>query len=152
MTRISLILTLIILTMASFTPAAGYFCHKSGLSGHVYFISGNQMPSPDRQIQAPAGMQTTLYIYELTNMSQVSRDGVTPFYKAISTKLVKAVETKADGSFSVKLKPGRYSLFVKKGDLFFASIFDGDNNIYPVEIARGKMTNEEFKVNYSATY
>ncbi|MEO8403936.1 MAG: hypothetical protein ABI480_05060 [Chitinophagaceae bacterium] len=150
MTRISALLVLCLLVLASFTPAA--FCHRSGISGHVYFVSGNQMPSPDRPAAAPQGLKTTLYVYELTNMSQVGRDGVSAFYKSISTKLVKTVETNDDGSFKVKLKPGKYSLFVKKGDLFFSNIFDGENNIYPVEVEKGKMTEEEFKVNYGAAY
>src|SRR3954471_17085912 len=107
MTRISALLVLCLLIFASFTPAA-YNCHRSGISGHIYFVSGNQMPSPDEPRPGPQGIKTILYVYELTNMSQVSRDGVSAFYKSISTKLVKTVDTNDDGSFKVKLKPGKY--------------------------------------------
>lgn len=152
MNRFSLLLAVCLVVFGSFTSVKTLNCRRSGLSGHVYFVSGNQMPSPDNPPSAPKGIKTTLYIYELTNMSQVARDGMTPFYKSISSKLVKAIETEEDGSYKVKLKPGRYSLFVKKGDLFYANIFDGENNIYPVEVGKGKMTEEDFKVNYSAVY
>lgn len=133
----------------SFSPD---YCRRSGIRGHVYLVTGNQMPSPDRPPASPKGTSTTLYIFELTNISQVSREGVSAFYRTIATRLVKEVVTDADGSFRVKLKPGRYSLFVKKGDLYYSSVFDTQNNIHPVEVAKGKMTEVDFRVNYDAVY
>jgi hypothetical protein len=149
MKNLSFCLVLGFFGLASFAPEN---CRHSGIKGHVYLVSGNQMPSPDRPASSPKGTKTRLYIYELTNISQVSRDGVSAFYRSVSTKPVKEVETKEDGSFSVKLKPGRYSLFVKKGDLFYSSIFDSENNIHPVEVVKGKMTGADFQVNYDAVY
>lgn len=121
-----------------------------GIKGYVYHVRGNQMPSPDAPPSKPAGMQTTLYVFELTNTSQVSQDG--SFYKSISTKLVKEIQTGEDGSFKAKLKPGMYSLFVKKGDLYYSNIYDGQNNIHPVEVKKGEWTNEDFKADYDAVY
>lgn len=135
--------------LASFAPEN---CRRSGIKGHVYLVTGNQMPSPDEPPSLPKGTKTTLYIYELTNINQAAREGMTVFYTNISTKPVKQVETADDGSFSVRLKPGRYSLFVKKGDLFYSSVFDAQNNIHPVDVVKGKMTEEDFRVNYDAVY
>lgn len=142
------ILGFIILTSFSLEQQGG--CNRSGLKGHVYLEKGNRMPSPDQVLAPPTGLQTTLYVYQLTNINQVTREG--KFYKNISTPLVKAINTNADGSFKTKLKPGTYSLFVKKDDLFFASIFDGNNNIYPVEVKKGSLTDVTFRVNYDAVY
>lgn len=127
-------------------------CSRSGIKGHVYIITGNQMPSPDRPPSAPRGMQTNLYVYALTNASQVTRVGNTAFYSQINTPLIATVKTDANGAFTVKLPPGSYSLFVKKGDNFYANLFDGDNNIYPVEVVNGQMTEVEFKADYDAVY
>ena len=95
-------------------------------------------------------MQTTLYIYELTNTSQTSQTG--SFYKDISSKLVKEILTDENGYFKAKLKPGKYSLFVKKGDLFYSNIFDEKNNIHPVEVKKGEWTEADFKADYDAVY
>jgi hypothetical protein len=142
---------IILLIMTSFRPAESTFCRRQGISGHVVVVKGNQMPSPDRPISAPAGVKTTLYIYELTNTSQATgQQGA--FYKTVSTKLVKAVTTDDKGYFKIKLKPGRYSLFVKKGDLFYSNIFDDKNNIHPVEVKKGEWTEEEFRADYDAVY
>lgn len=141
-------MALAFIMLASFRPE----CRHSGVRGHVYRVTGNQMPSPDRPVPPPTGTQTTLYIYELTHISQVGREGSSAFYNSVAAKLVKQVQTKEDGSFSVRLKPGRYSLFVKKGDLFYSSVFDSGNHIHPVEVVKGKMTEDDFRVNYDAVY
>lgn len=123
-----------------------------GIEGHVYRVSGNQMPSPDKKPTAPKGIRTTLYIYELTNLTQVSRQGHSSFYSAIRTKLVKKIKTDSTGYFKIELPAGHYSVFVKKGTQFYANLFDGNNNIYPVEVTPQKMTTIEFKVDYDASY
>ena len=127
-------------------------CGKTGVKGHVYLVRGNQMPSPDRPPSAPQGFSTTLYIYELTNINQVSRQGTSAFYSSISSQLIKEVKTDEQGYFKVKLKPGLYSLFIKKDDLFYSSQFDDKNNIHPVEVTKGKMSEITFQANYDAVY
>jgi hypothetical protein len=140
------------LCLVSFRSSFDVTCRRSGISGHVVVESGNRMPDPDNPVSSPKGIKTKLYIYELTNINQVSRQGMSAFYTQVPTRLVKEIETDEDGSFRVKLKPGRYSLFVKKDQLFYSSVFDGQNNIHPVEVKKGKMTEEVFKVNYNAVY
>lgn len=125
---------------------------KQGIEGWVYRVSGNQMPSPDRKPATPKGIRTMLYIFELTNLNQVTRSGQTAFYKAIRTKFVKKLETGLDGHFQVQLPAGRYSLFTKEKDLFYANGFDGYNNIAPATVQTGKMTRVEIKVDYDANY
>jgi len=125
---------------------------EQGIEGYVYWLAGNQMPSPDRKPSVPKGIRTTLYVYPLTNISQVTRQGHTPFYTAINTKLVSTVDTDSNGYFKLGLNPGKYSLFTKKADLFFANGFDKDNNIAPTEVLAGKMTKVDFTVDYDAVY
>ncbi len=109
------------------------------------------MPSPDAPPSQGRGVQRTVYVYELTNASQATAvDGV--FYTNLKTNLVAQVETDADGSFSVNLQPGTYSLFTKEEKGLFASIFDGEMNINPVEVQKGQVTNVELVINYRASY
>lgn len=146
-----LVITLAIL-LTSFSSQELHVCRRTGIKGHVYLVRGNQMPSPDQPPAPPSGVKTILYIYELTNIKDVNREGVSAFYKSIPGEPVKEIETDEKGYFKVKLKPGIYSLFVKKGDLFYSSQFDEKNNIHPVEIRSGKMTEVDFKANYDAVY
>ena len=147
---IPVVISSVLLTSFSLKGLPG--CGYTGIKGHVYLVAGDQMPSPDREPSAPKGISTTLYIYSLTNISEVSRRGSSAFYQDISTTLIKQVETDKDGYFSTKLKPGSYSLFVKKGELFYSSQFDEKNNIHPIEVKKGKTTEIVFKANYDAVY
>ena len=110
------------------------------------------MPSPDRKSSSPKGIKTTLYIYRLTNINQVTRQGQSVFYSAVNTKLISKIESDTTGYFKVQLDTGSYSLFTKKGALFYASIFDKDNNIAPTEVFAGKITKAEVRIDYDATY
>ncbi|HMH32319.1 MAG TPA: hypothetical protein VK543_04770 [Puia sp.] len=123
-----------------------------GIEGYVYRISGNQMPSPDIKPSPLKGVRTTLYVYGLTNLSQVIKHDQGPFYESVQTKLIRKVETDSTGYFNVQLPVGRYSLFAKKGTLFFANWFDGNNNIAPVEVVAKKITKVVFKIDYDAAY
>jgi hypothetical protein len=140
----------IVILMLSFSK--DYSCFRAGIKGHVYLEAGNRMPTIGEPLPEPRGIKTSLYIYELTNINDVQRDGQSAFYHSINTSLVKEVETDDKGYFRVKLKPGNYSLFVKKGDRFYSSQFDEKNNIHPVQVKPGKMTRVVFKANYGAVY
>jgi hypothetical protein len=125
---------------------------QQGIQGQILWEAGNQMPSPDApQSSGRRGVERTVYIYELTNSTQATTtDGV--FHTNLQTKLVTQVATDADGHFEVSLKPGRYSLFTKEEKGLYANLFDGDMNIFPVEVKEGEVTTVEFLVNYNATY
>jgi hypothetical protein len=127
-------------------------CKVQGIEGHVLLVSGNQMPSPDRPPSAGKGIKTTLYIYPLTNLSQVERLEHSTFYSRINTTLVKKIETKDNGYFKVRLSPGQYSLFLMKDTLFYANRFDDKNNIAPVAVVANKTTKIEVKMDYDAVY
>lgn len=125
---------------------------EQGIAGKVLWESGNQMPSPDApRSSSKRGVQRTVYVYELTNGAQANTTDGT-FYTNIKTNLVTQVATDADGNFAVRLEPGRYSLFTKEEKGLYANLFDGENNIFPVEVKEGQVTNVEFLVNYNASY
>jgi hypothetical protein len=125
---------------------------SSGIKGRVLWVSGNHMPSPDRKAPPDKGIKTTLYIFELTNLSQVTRKGESAFYISIRTNLLKTVHTDTSGYFKVYLPPGHYSLFCKKGELYYANWFDSSNDIAPVQVTAQEMTQVTFKIDYDASY
>src|SRR5882757_6793126 len=76
-----------------------------GIEGFVYPVSGNRMPSPDRKPAPPRGIKSTVYVFERTNISQVTRQGQTSYYLVINTKLVKQADTDDTGYFKIRLPP-----------------------------------------------
>lgn len=119
---------------------------ETGIEGSVYLIGGNRMPAPGVKRGPLQGIRSTVYIYGLTNISQVTRAAQSPYYSSIRTDLVRVANTDDTGYFKVLLPPGHYSVFTKKGNLFYASRMDDRNNIAPVEVLPGKLTKVECRV------
>ena len=125
---------------------------KTGIEGYMFLISGNRMPSPDAKLSPPKGVKAVLYIYELTSLAQVTRQGESAFYTSIHTRLVQSVTSDDKGYFFVSLPPGEYSLFTKKDALFYANNFDGSNHIAPVKVVSHKVTQVNVNIDYDAVY
>ena len=117
-----------------------------GLEGVVRRRAGNHMPAPGHHIGPPAGVKATVCIFTLTNDSQTIKTPGTGWYSAVRTHLIRQIETDDSGRFRITLPPGTYSVFTKKGNLFYATRRDEKNNIAPVEILPGKMTRVECSV------
>jgi hypothetical protein len=125
---------------------------KTGLEGYIFRITGNRMPSPDAKLSPPKGIKAILYIYELTSLNQVTKQGESAFYSSIHTNLVQTVTSGENGYFFAPLPPGEYSLFTKKDALYYANNFDGDNHIAPVKVVPHKVTQVNVNVDYDAVY
>ena len=118
---------------------------QSGIRGKVYLIAGNRMPAPRHPIDTSGGQQgpgvpSTVCVFELTNDSQVVRQGTSPYCQAVHTRLIRQTNTDEKGNFSILLPPGTYSVFTKAHGLFYATRRDEKNNIAPVEVLPGKIT------------
>ncbi len=123
-----------------------------GIDGYVFKISGNQMPMPGMAAPKPAGIATTVFVYEMTNLREVVRINNSPSYSAIHKKLITTIQSDSTGHFSVQLPVGTYSLFTKTGSLYYANLFDSENNIAPVKVEEGKITSTVIKLDAGATY
>ena len=125
---------------------------KTGIEGYIFRISGNRMPSPDVTLSPPKGIKAVLYVYELTGLNQVTRQGESAFYTAVHTRLVQTATSDDNGYFYVSLPQGEYSLFTKKDALFYANNFDGNNHIAPVKVVSHKVSQVNVNIDYDASY
>ncbi len=142
----------IVVIVSAFCCSTAKMNVKQGIEGHVYRISGNQMPSPDVPQNPPKGVKAKVYVYELTGINQVIKTGEGSFYSAVNTKPVKEFESDKKGFFKVSLPAGRYSIFTKKGALFYANRFDSKNNIAPIEVTANAVTKVDIRIDYDAFY
>jgi hypothetical protein len=122
---------------------------KQGICGKVIWEEGNQMPGPGKK-NTGKGIAREIHVYEMTTMEQTTRQN--GFYKEIKTRFVASTVSKADGSYKLKLPPGKYSVFTKEPEGLFANLFDQNGGINTVEVTAGKFVPLEIKVNYKAAY
>lgn len=143
----------LIITIAAAVCPTGVRAQTSGIEGKVFLLSGNRMPSPPRRpgdtIRYSAerpGVRGTVCVFELTRDSQVIRQGTSPYCSSVRTRLIRQADTDDKGNFRIPLPPGTYSVFTKKGNLFYATRRDEQNNIAPVKVLPGKMTRVDCSV------
>ncbi len=122
-----------------------------GICGNVLWKAGNLMPSPDAPSPQAKGIARTLFVYQLSNQNQatVTEDN---FYKDLKTKLVAKVKSDKFGKFCVNLPKGWYSVFSQEPKGLYANGFDGEMNIFPVEVKAKTQTNVNFEISYMATF
>lgn len=131
----------------------GFFAtaQKQGIKGKVEWISGNQMPGPNKPKTHPQGIKREIYIYQATTISQTSQQDAV-FFSDIKTQRVRIMRSKKNGYFRVRLPAGKYSIFVKEARGLFANTFDGQSCIQCVRVNSGEYATVTIQVNYEATY
>ncbi|HEY3402758.1 MAG TPA: carboxypeptidase regulatory-like domain-containing protein [Ohtaekwangia sp.] len=123
---------------------------RQGIKGQVFWLSGNQMPGPDKGKSPQQGIVREIHIYNAANLSDATSQG--GFYSEIKTSFVQKVTSNPDGSFLVKLPQGRYSLFVKEPQGLFANTFDGQGCINCISVRKKKYSWITIVVDYEAAY
>jgi len=123
---------------------------KQGIQGQVFWISGNQMPGPGKEVAPQLGVEREVCIYELTYLKDCKQeDG---FFISVPAKLVHTVHSNPDGTFKVKLPPGNYSVFVREPKGLFANLFDKDNSINPVVVKERQYSWITIAIDYQTAY
>lgn len=124
--------------------------NKQGIVGQLNWVTGNQMPGPDKKPVARQGVVREVHIYQLLNLNDVESDGV--FIKKVNKPLVKTVVSDSNGNFKVVLPPGSYSILIKEANGLFANQFDHNNHIQPVIVKEKGFSEVTITINYEAAY
>lgn len=123
-----------------------------GITGFVYEAKGNQMPMKGAPKNSPKPLQCTVLVFEPTNMTDVEPASASTLYTRVRSRQVASVDTDSMGYFKINLPIGKYSLFIRKGDRFYANSFDEFNNIALFEVLDSKFSEAKLTVNKAATY
>jgi hypothetical protein len=123
---------------------------KEGIQGQVFWVSGNQMPGPGKSIPPEQGVTREIVVYKAATMQDVEQKDL--FFTSVKTELVTKALSKSDGSFKIKLPPGRYSVFTQEQKGLFANIIDQNGCVSCVEVRPKKYSWVAITVDYEAAY
>jgi hypothetical protein len=123
---------------------------KQGISGKVFWLSGNQMPSPSLGATPQQGAAREIFIYKIATVNDATQNG--NFFGDVKTELVGKTFSDYEGSFKIKLPPGEYSVLVKEPQGLFANSLDKDNKINAVVVKPGKFSWVTINIDYEAAY
>lgn len=155
MLRITLYIIVAVLSLEGCKAIKMEEDQEQGIIGQVYWMEGNQMPiivedgeEPIKQEQSK--VQRTVRIYELTRLNQLDQSN--GLFSNPPTNLVAEVTSDENGQFKVGLPPGIYSVFTVEEDGLFASIFDREMNVNPVEITEEEWVILNIRIDYKAFF
>ncbi|WP_133999903.1 hypothetical protein [Dinghuibacter silviterrae] len=98
------------------------------------------------------GIPALVYIYPIVNLSQVEPDQKASFYKTVHARVIKTVQADSTGFFEASLDTGNYSLFIRIGGLYYASLTDQYNHLAPIRVEAQKVTYIELTYKDRVTY
>lgn len=110
------------------------------------------MPSPDKASSDGKGVSREVGFFEATKVDQIVSGASSGFYKKLKTKLIKSAKSGADGCIAVELPVGTYSVLVKENGEWYANQFNGEGEIFPIEVKEGETTQLEFRITYKAAF
>jgi len=123
---------------------------SQGIEGRITRVSGNQMPMKGRPAPKGKGMVAEVYIYTATTVQQAR--GQMPLFDQVNGKPVLQTQSDSTGNYRVALPAGKYSVFVKVGEKFFAAETDGQGILNPAMVTTGQVTRRDIVVNIGAAY
>jgi hypothetical protein len=127
-----------------------------GVWGNVTFWEGDFMPSTDKN---PRGriypVVRDVFIYEATRMDSAVRPKTDPyggFFEYLLTRQIASTRSDESGFYEVSLLPGKYSIFIKEGDYYYATGFDSQQHLNPFFVASDSVTEVPLNILTHATF
>lgn len=96
------------------------------LKGRVLENKYNSMPQIGKPTNTGSPLSTMIYIYEPTKVEQLTNFSGS-FCDSITSQFVKSFSSDSLGYYQAKLKPGKYSVFVKYEKAYYIPYFSGAN-------------------------
>jgi hypothetical protein len=116
-----------------------------GIWGTLIQREGNWMPGADgNRKEFPA--QRKVAVYEYTTVEEIKGY---PTSCEVFTKLIATTTCDKEGFYELKLKPGRYSVFLKEKGKLYANSGDGDGGINPVIVETSKVSEMNLVIDYA---
>jgi hypothetical protein len=122
-----------------------------GIQGQIFEQKGNQMPQKGKTFSKGIGYATELYVFEPTSMQSASQISGNLFNMPC-TQLIGTFTTDSLGGFKYNLKPGRYSIFVRYENGYYATSFNQRNELGIVQVLEGTFAPVEVIVSAKASY
>jgi len=140
----------LLLLLAFFGTVQSAKLPRQGIQGQVFWLSGNQMPEPGKNVSPQQGVLREVLIYGAATLRDVEQRD--QFYQSVKTELVTTISTKSDGTFKVRLPEGQYSVFTKEANGLFANVVDKNGCVSCITVTPKHFSWISLTVDYEAVY
>lgn len=124
---------------------------QQGIWGQVTFWEGDFMPPGGSGTITPVVRVIDIHT-PTTEADALPLQSFGPLHDSLLTAQVGSTQSDEDGFYQIALDTGKFSVFVREGDAFFAGISDGDGHLQPVRVNSGVVTRLDINIDYLAAY
>lgn len=146
-------------TMAQQPPASKKkVSTRQGICGTVTELVGNHMPQVVENGKKPASTAglpviREVAIYPVFSMAQAEMTDEGFVRSVKDLKPIQTVKTDKKGKFCVYgLPTGTYSVLIREPKGLYASVFDGQSNLNPVTVGKGRATIIQINITHQAAF
>ncbi len=127
----------------------------TGLFGTVNFLEGDHQPTTGQSTGATTPVARELRVYGPVAAGSADRDPAKPLtpglYSTIRAPLQAKAHSGQDGKYTVTLRPGKYSVFVKDGDDWYCNR-KSDDGLCVVEVPASATLKYDIDITYAAVF
>lgn len=124
---------------------------EQGVKGTVIWYEGNLMPSINSSgSKSGKPIEREVVFCKPVKMNDLTKSG--SFFTGLDSYITHKTTSDSKGMFAIKLPAGKYSVFTKEDDGYYANSFDGQGFIQVIEVKQNEVTNLPLKVDYKAVY
>lgn len=125
---------------------------SQGIWGKVTFWEGDFMPViMPKSAGSITAVEREIWIFSATRFDSVVSAGG-GFYRQILTQPVLRTRSNSLGFYQAALQPGKYSVFVQEGELFYANGTDSMGHIVSGVVTSNALTEVPVEITYKATF
>ena len=133
-------------------PILMSFCIQSqGIKGFVLLEKETNMPLKGGSKRSGTPISTTIFVYESAMVNQLI-DQQGHFAKGLNAKLIKQVRSGVDGSFKLKLKPGKYTILLGYKEGMYIPYFSGMNGVAHIEVIKHQFQEIDLSIAASSIF
>jgi hypothetical protein len=138
--------------MLFLAPILMGFCVQSqGVKGLVLLEKEANMPLKGGSKRSGTPISTMVFVYESASINQLT-DQQGHFTKGLNAKLIKQVRSGVDGTFKLKLKPGKYTILLGYKEGLYIPFFSGMNGVAHIEVIKHQFQEIDLSIAASSIF
>lgn len=129
----------------------GFCIQSQGIKGLVLLEKEATMPLKGGSKRSGTPLSTMVFVYESATVSQLI-DQQGHFVKGLNAKLIKQIRSGVDGTFKLKLKPGKYTILLGYNLGMYIPYFSGMNGVAHIEVIKHQFQEIDLSIAASSIF
>lgn len=129
----------------------GFCIQSQGIKGLILLEKEATMPLKGGSKRSGMPISAMVFVYESATVSQLI-DQQGHFAKGLNAKLIKQARSGVDGTFKLKLKPGKYTILLGYNEGMYIPYFSGMDGVAHIEVKKHQFQEIDLSIPASSIF